>query len=172
MPEDALPWRVMDCVDCHNRPTHRYRMPMDEVDNAMANGYIDNTLPYIKHESMRLLRDGYETHDEAREAIPRELMGYYQQNYPDVAVTAAESIAEAADELVEIYTSNVFPEMKVDWGTYPDHSEHMDSPGCWRCHDRQHRTEDRERIGRDCDMCHTILAQEEQDPEILKTLNP
>jgi hypothetical protein len=171
-PEDALPWRIMDCVDCHNRPTHRYRLPMDEVDNAMANGYIDNTLPYIKRESMRLLQNGYESHEEAREGIPYELQDFYEQNYPDLIETEGESIAEAADELVEIYTSNVFPKMKVDWGTYPDHSEHMDSPGCWRCHDRKHRTDDRESIRRDCDMCHTILAQEEQDPEILDTLKP
>ena len=172
MPEDAMPWRVMDCVDCHNRPTHRYRLPMDEVDNAMANGYIDNTLPYIKRESMRLLRAEYQTHDEAREAIPRGLQEFYEQQYPDLLETRADSVSKAANELVVIYTSNVFPEMKVDWGTYPDHSEHMDSPGCWRCHDRKHRTEDRERISRDCDLCHTILAQEEEDPEILETLNP
>ncbi|MDH3546145.1 MAG: cytochrome C, partial [Gammaproteobacteria bacterium] len=83
-----------------------------------------------------------------------------------------DSIRTAANELVVIYTSNVFPEMNVDWGTYADHSEHMDSPGCWRCHDRKHRAEGRDRISRDCDMCHTILAQEEENPEILETLNP
>ena len=171
-PEDAMPWRVMDCVDCHNRPTHRYRLPMDEVDNAMANGYIDNTLPYIKRESMRLLKNGYQTHAEARESIARDLTEFYETNYPDVIESRMDAVDKAAAELVVIYTSNVFPEMKVDWGTYPDHSEHMDSPGCWRCHDRKHRTEDRERISRDCDLCHTILAQEEENPEILETLNP
>ncbi|NIS90369.1 MAG: cytochrome C [Woeseiaceae bacterium] len=172
MPDDAMPWRVMDCVDCHNRPTHRYRLPMDEVDNAMANGYIDNTLPYIKRESMELLRAEYATHDEAREAIPRGLLEFYEENYHEVVETRLDDINKAAEELVVIYTSNVFPEMSVDWGTYPDHSEHMDSPGCWRCHDRKHRTEDREQISRDCGLCHTILAQEEEDPEILETLNP
>jgi len=171
-PEDAMPWRVMDCVDCHNRPTHRYRLPMDEVDNAMANGYIDNTLPYIKRESMKLLKNGYATHDEAREAIPRLLFEFYAENYPVLLDTRMDSIRTAANELIVIYTSNVFPEMNVDWGTYPDHSEHMDSPGCWRCHDRKHRAEGRDRISRDCDMCHTILAQEEENPEILETLNP
>jgi hypothetical protein len=171
-PDDAMPWRVMDCVDCHNRPTHRYRSPMAEVDNAMANGYIDSSLPYIKRESMHLLRDGYASHDEAREAIPRRLIEFYQQNYPELIESRLDQVNKAAEELLVIYTSNVFPEMKVDWGTYPDQSEHMDSPGCWRCHDRKHRTESRERISRDCDLCHTILAQEEQDPEILKTLNP
>jgi len=171
-PEEVMPWRIMDCVDCHNRPTHRYRLPMDEVDNAMANGYIDNTLPYIKRESMRLLRDGYQTHDEARDDIPRKLFEFYEENYPELIESEMDTISKAAEELLVIYTSNVFPKMNVDWGTYPDHSEHMDSPGCWRCHDRKHRTEDREQISRDCDLCHTILAQEEKDPEILETLNP
>jgi len=170
--DDAMPWRTMDCVDCHNRPTHRYRMPMDEVDNAMANGYIDNSLPYIKRESMRILNGEYGTHAEAESAIPRELINFYEGNYPDILGSRRDAIDKAAGELVVIYTSNVFPEMNVGWGTYPDHSQHMDSPGCWRCHDRKHRTEDREAIPRDCDLCHTILAHEEQDPEILKTLNP
>lgn len=172
MPEDAMPWRVMDCVDCHNRPAHRYRMPMDEVDNAMAHGYIDSNLPYVKRESIRLLREKYQTHAEAREAIPEKLMEFYEKNYPELLDTSLKSISKAAEELIVIYTSNVFPEMNVDWGTYPDHSGHMDTPGCWRCHDRKHRTKQRERISRDCDLCHTILAQEEQDPEILDTLNP
>ncbi len=171
-PEDALPWRVMDCVDCHNRPTHRYRLPMDEVDNAMANGYIDSTLPYIKRESMRLLRAEYATHDEAKTSIRSDLVDFYKLNYTDVFENRMADIDKAVEELIVIYTSNVFPEMNVTWGTYPDHSEHMDSPGCWRCHDRKHRTEDREQISRDCGLCHTILAQEEKDPDILETLNP
>ncbi len=169
---DATPWRTMDCIDCHNRPTHRYQMPMDEVDNAMAKGYIDKALPYIKRESMRILRAGYATHAEAEEAIPRELQSFYAEKYPEVTSSHPEAIDQAAGELVEIYTSNVFPEMKVDWGTYPDNSQHFDSPGCWRCHDRKHKTDDGERISRDCGMCHTILAQEEESPEILETLNP
>lgn len=169
---EGTPWRTMDCIDCHNRPTHRYQMPMDEVDNAMAKGFIDKSLPYIKRESMRILRAGYATHAEAEEAILRELSAFYAEKYPELAASHGAAIDQAAGELVEIYTSNVFPEMKVDWGTYPDNSQHFDSPGCWRCHDRKHKTDDGERISRDCGMCHTILAQEEENPEILETLNP
>lgn len=72
----------------------------------------------------------------------------------------------------------VFPHMKVNWDTYPDHSGHPpvrsreNAPGCFRCHNRDHQTADGERISRSCDLCHTVLAQREQDPEILRVLNP
>ncbi len=171
-PEDAGPWRVMDCIDCHNRPTHRYNMPTDEVDNAMANGYMDKTLPYIKRESMRVLQAEYRDHAEAVEAIGREVRAFYAQSYPDVARDRAAAIDRSIEELGVIYTSNVFPQMKVTWGTYPDNSGHFDSPGCWRCHNRKHKTDDGKKISRDCGLCHTILAQEEENPEILETLNP
>jgi hypothetical protein len=119
-PEEVIArgWRTMDCIDCHNRPTHRYQMPMDEVDNAMAKGYIDATLPYIKRESMRVLRTAYATHVEAKEKIPDLVRAFYADKYPEIAAQKAEAINEAVEELVEIYTSNVFPEMAVDWGTY------------------------------------------------------
>ncbi len=171
-PEELGPWRTMDCIDCHNRPTHRYSMPMDEVDNAMANGYMDKSLPYMKRESMRVLQTEYKDHAEATETIGREIRGFYAENYPDIASSQVEGIDKSIKELVVIYTSNVFPKMKVTWGTYPDNSGHFDSPGCWRCHDRKHKTDDGKKITRDCGVCHTILAQEEQDPEILRTLNP
>lgn len=171
-PEDAGPWRVMDCIDCHNRPTHRYHMPMDEVDNAMANGYIDKTLPYIKRESVRVLEVEYADHAEATAAISRDIRAFYAENFPEIAGARAAAIEKSIAELQVIYTSNVFPQMKVTWGTYPDQSSHFDSPGCWRCHDRKHKTDEGRKISRDCGLCHTILAQEEEDPEILRTLNP
>jgi hypothetical protein len=171
-PADAKDWRTMDCLDCHNRPSHRYKMPMDEVDDAMAKGYMDKTLPYLKRESMRVLTAEYTSHESAKAAIGREIHAFYQKNYPSLADTKNAAIEQAIKELQEIYVSNVFPEMKVTWGTYPDNIQHFESPGCWRCHDRKHKTAEGEKISRDCGMCHTILAQEEENPEILNTINP
>jgi hypothetical protein len=171
-PEDASEWRTMDCIDCHNRPTHQYHLPMDEVDNAMAKGYMDKSLPFLKRESMKALEAQYNNHEEARAGISRQMHAFYQENYPEIADEKNAVIEQAIRELQVIYTSNVFPEMKVTWGTYPDNTQHFDSPGCWRCHDRKHKTDDGEKISRDCGMCHTILAQEEENPEILETLNP
>ncbi len=171
-PEEASEWRTMDCIDCHNRPTHQYHLPMDEVDNAMAKGYMDKSLPFLKRESMKALEAQYNNHEEARAGISRQMHAFYQENYPEIADEKNAAIEQVIRELQVIYTSNVFPEMKVTWGTYPDNTQHFDSPGCWRCHDRKHKTDDGEKISRDCGMCHTILAQEEESPEILETLNP
>jgi len=33
---------------------------------------------------------------------------------------------------------------------------HMDSPGCFRCHDDSHKTKDGMAIGQDCETCHAI----------------
>jgi len=57
---------------------------------------------------------------------------------------------------VEIYRRNVFPEMKVTFGTYPNNIGHIDFPGCFRCHDDDHKTSQGKAIGQDCETCHTI----------------
>ncbi len=177
-PADAE-WRVMDCVDCHNRPTHIYRPPAEEIDLLLAAGKIDTSLPYIKREGVRIIEEAdYETHDEARIGITETLNAFYRENYPDVLAQNAVAVTAAADALGDVYSWNVFPHMKVRWDTYPNHSGHppvrdrQDAPGCFRCHNRQHQTAEGERISRSCDLCHTVLAQREEDPEILKLLNP
>ena len=166
-------WRTMDCVDCHNRPTHVYRPPHVEIDTALDEGRIDKTLPFIKREGMRVVKASYGSHEAARKGIAEEIKSFYAQNYPQVASGSAAAVEQAGAELGNIYAWNVFPHMKVDWNTYPNHIGHQDSPGCFRCHNNKHRTEDgKERISRKCSTCHTILADGEPNPEILETLNP
>lgn len=179
MPEDRGEWRVMDCVDCHNRPTHIYRAPAEEIDQLLAAGKIDKGLPFIKREGVRIIEEAdYESHDAARVGITESLNAFYRENYPDVLAQNAVAVTAAADALGDVYSWNVFPHMRVRWDTYPDHSGHppvrarQDAPGCFRCHNRQHQTAEGERISRSCDLCHTVLAQREEDPEILKALNP
>jgi hypothetical protein len=178
-PEDAGEWRVMDCVDCHNRPTHIYRAPAEEIDTLLASGKMDKTLPYIKREGVRILEEAdYESHDEARVGIAESLTAFYRETYPDVLAQKAVEVTAAADLLGDVYSWNVFPHMNVRWDTYPNHSGHPpvrsreDAPGCFRCHNRQHETAEGEKISRNCSLCHTVLAQREQDPEILRLLNP
>ena len=168
LPDDLMPWRTMDCVDCHNRPTHRYDLAADAVDHALGSGTMDKTLPYLKRESMRVLYGDYESHEAARSQIENEITSFYRTQYPDLAAQKDFQITEAADELHEIYSSNVFPKMKVDWETYPDHGRH---DGCFRCHGRL-KTAKGEGIARNCGLCHSVLAWEDEDPEILTTINP
>jgi hypothetical protein len=60
--------------------------------------------------------------------------------------------------------------MKVTWNTYPNHIGHKDSPGCFRCHDKKHKTADGDKISKDCDTCHTVLAEDEENPAILRQM--
>ncbi|MBT8136166.1 MAG: NapC/NirT family cytochrome c [Gammaproteobacteria bacterium] len=171
-PDDAV-WREMDCVDCHNRPTHIYRQPDKELDLAMHEGRIARELPFIRREGMAALQANYESHDDARTQIAAALDEFYRNEYPDVHTASPDAIDGAAQQLGEIYANNVFPSMKVYWDTYPDHIGHQtNSAGCFRCHDRRHRTEQRERISKDCETCHTILADRESNPAILEQLLP
>jgi hypothetical protein len=172
---DANPdgeWRVMDCVDCHNRPTHVHRQPDDEIDQAIERHTIDGTLPYVHREGLRLLRENHASHEEARRAIAAGLDRFYVESYPDLARTKAAEIAQAGRALGDAYAYNVFPDMNVTWGTYPNHLGHRDFPGCFRCHDDEHKSADGNAISQDCSTCHTLLAVEEPNPEILSTLNP
>ncbi len=179
MPEDPGEWRTMDCVDCHNRPTHIYRAPGEELDILMSGGKVDTTLPYIKREGVRIIEEAdYKTKEDARIGVAESLQAFYQENYPELAVEKAVAITEAGDALGDIYSWNVFPHMNVRWDTYPDHSGHPPirsretAPGCFRCHNREHKTAEGDGISRNCTLCHTVLATREENPEILQQLNP
>jgi len=169
-PEDGGVWRTMDCVDCHNRPAHRYKSPGDEVDRAISQGLIDRSLPFVKRESMRVIQEQYPSHEEARTVMGEELRKFYTENYPDVSSSQADAIDAAATALGDIYSVNVFPGMEVWWDTYPNHIGHTQSAGCERCHTRGMRTDEREEINNDCETCHILLAEEEEDPDILSIL--
>jgi hypothetical protein len=171
-PEEGGVWRFMDCVDCHNRPSHKYSPPDIEIDRAIRDGLIDQSLPFVKREGLRIIDAEYPSHEQARVAISDELVRFYAENYPEVAAESSDGINAAAQSLGDIYSVNVFPEMKVWWNTYPEHIGHEQSPGCYRCHGKRLRTAERERISRDCDLCHTVLADKEQNPQFLSVLKP
>lgn len=164
---EALTWRVMDCVDCHNRPTHIYGQPPTEIDAALAEGRLDRSLPYLKREGVRALRASYDSHEAAREGIREQLVAFYRDQQPDTWAASQDAVLGAADVLGDIWSRNVFPSMNVTWGTYPTHIGHEVSDGCFRCHDEEHTAAGGEVISQDCSTCHSLLAMEEQDPEIL-----
>lgn len=163
-------WRTMDCVDCHNRPSHTFRMPVQEVDTAMGDGRLPKDLPFLHRESIRLMKASYPSQAAAREGIAQGLQAFYARQYPAVAASRQAAIRAAAAELAVLYNSNVFPSMKIGWGTYPNHIGHENSPGCFRCHDEAHKTSDGRTISQDCSLCHGLLAVQEKDPAILRSL--
>ena len=155
--------RQMDCLDCHNRPAHRFSSPNDAVDRAMALGKIDPGLPWIKSNVVAAIIAPYSTEDEALQKIAATL----KQKYPnerriDAAIAATHAI----------FKTNFFPEMKADWRAYPNHIGHKEWGGCFRCHDGKHKTADGKKTitSNNCNLCHTILAQGSGE-EFLK-LNP
>jgi hypothetical protein len=162
--------RKMDCMDCHNRPTHAFDLPEPAVDRAMNEGLISPTLPYIKKKAVEVLKTHYSSRETARQRILETLAEFYKVSYPDVYKSHRALVEQAADSVKNIYLRNVFPEMKVNWGTHPNNIGHQDFLGCFRCHDGSHAAADGRIIKNDCDTCHTILAMEETDPKILKDL--
>jgi len=165
----GLEWRTMDCVDCHNRASHNYRSPQQEVDLALMEGRIDRSLPFIKREGVRILTETvYDSHEAAREGISAAVKAFYAQNYPDLA--DSEAVAQAGKTLGDAYCWNNFPHMKVTWNLYPNHIGHQDTPGCFRCHDNKHKTETGEKIGKKCGTCHNLVAEEESNSALLQEL--
>lgn len=153
------PMRSVDCMDCHNRPSHNYRSPIRAVNQALHLGYIDISLPYVKRESVTVLDREYEDTPSAMQAIADHLNGFYKEEYPDLVTTRAEAIQKSIDAVQTVYKENIFPEMKVSWKAYPDHIGHSEFLGCFRCHGSELESTDGQTISKDCSLCHVILAQ-------------
>ena len=165
-------WRTMDCIDCHNRPTHIYYSPAKALDRKMADGAIDVTLPYIKRTAVEALTAATGEAGKAAdlEQIAAHVRDFYTKDYPDLAAEKKDAIEAAIGELQSIYQRNVFPEMKVSWGSYPNNLGHEEFPGCFRCHGGDHESKEGTPISNDCELCHATLAWDEEKPEILSQL--
>ncbi len=156
--------RRMDCIDCHNRPTHIYHPPARSVNHIMSLGWIDPKLPNIKSISVNALENPYIGRQSALDSIKLVINEYYQQNYPDIASSKKVKIDSAIVEVQKIYNRNYFPEMKVNWKNFNNNIGHLYYLGCFRCHDGKHVSDDGKVLSKDCNVCHTILAQQfEQD---------
>jgi NapC/NirT cytochrome c family, N-terminal region len=162
--------REMDCMDCHNRPTHVFELPERAVDHAMAAGDISSTLPFAKKTGVEILKRPYSSEGEAASRIPAAFEDYYRNTYPQVYAQRREEIGKSAQKLLAIFNRNVFPEMKITWGTYVNNIGHTDSIGCFRCHDEQHTSSEGKTITQDCTACHNPLAIDEKQPKVLTEL--
>ncbi len=149
--------RKLDCMDCHNRPAHRFRSPQEAVNIDLETGRIDPTLPYVKREAVAAMVAPYADLPAAIAGIAAHVTEFYAKNYPELSRERGASIAQAVERLRESYQRSFFPYMRVDWKTYPDNIGHMTSPGCFRCHDGKHVDERGEAIRSECNICHTFL---------------
>jgi hypothetical protein len=160
----------MQCVDCHNRPTHTFQLPERAVNRAMAVGQIPVLLPFIRKKGVEVLRTEYAGSEDAARKIPATIRDYYRQQQPEVYQSRSSDVDQAAAALLSIYNHNVFPDLKVTWGTYVNNLGHTDSPGCFRCHDEAHTSADQKTITQDCGACHEIVSASQASPEVLRTL--
>ena len=149
--------RRMDCMDCHNRPSHPMAATPERAVNAlMARGDIPKTLPFVRREAVKALRASYPSQEQAAEGISRTLRDFYRSQQPADYMSRRQDVEKAVQATTGVYRRNVFPEMNVQFGTYASNIGHIDFPGCFRCHDGNHKTQDGKEIGQDCDSCHSI----------------
>jgi hypothetical protein len=162
--------RTMDCIDCHNRPTHAFELPANAVDLRMSRGLISPELPYIHKKAVELLKADYPDRDSAQKQIVEGIENYYRTSYPDVYTSKRALIEQSAENTARIYLRNIFPDMKMSWGVHPNNLGHNDFPGCFRCHDGSHTSADGQTISNDCTACHNLLAVQEENPKLLADL--
>lgn len=155
----SLPTNRMDCIDCHNRPSHIYRPPVRIIDNSLALGRISTKLPAVRKAAIDALVQPYTSTQVAMDSIALVLREFYQNEYPSVLQEHDGLIEQAVAELQRQYGRNFFPRMKVNWKAYPNNIGHMTDLGCFRCHDNKHVSESGKVISKDCNSCHTILYQ-------------
>jgi hypothetical protein len=149
--------RLMDCMDCHNRPSHPMAASAERaVDEVIARGEIPRSLPFVRREAVKALKASYPSENAALEAIARALRDFYRTEQGEVYMGRRQDVERAVTGAQKIFQRNVFPEMSVQFGTYPNNIGHMDFPGCFRCHDDSHKTPDGKTISQDCESCHTI----------------
>ncbi|MDH5716498.1 MAG: NapC/NirT family cytochrome c [Spirochaetia bacterium] len=173
--KEELEEKEMDCIDCHNRPTHQFELPEKALADSLTLGLIDKTLPFIYREGLKILKEEY-TSGQIEKNISTSLRSFYDKEYPNIVKQKAAAIEKASQELINIYKKNVFPEMSLKWGYHLSHIGHNNTPGCGRCHNAEMVTKEGKNISdveADCDNCHDIAAEEEQNfCSIQKLLHP
>jgi len=163
--------RRMDCIDCHNRPAHTYLPPDVAVDQSIAAGRLDPSLPYLKRKTVEFLSKPYSTEQEALNTIASDLDAFYRTNYNQLYSQRTDTIKSAIGETQRIFKTYFFPEMKTDWSTHPNNIGHLYSSGCFRCHDGEHVSDTGKVIRNDCNICHTVLSDSARPATVPTTID-
>jgi hypothetical protein len=160
---DTLPRRTMDCVDCHNSPSHIYHSPDEAIDNAIELGQINSDIPEIKSITVQAMAIEYDSTEEAMQKISDTLTTFYKNKYPEYYKQNKDLIERAVSATQYEFSQNIFPFMKVRWSVYPNNIGHFYSVGCFRCHDGNHEDSTGQAISHSCTNCHAITAQGPSD---------
>ena len=143
----------MDCLDCHNRPAHTFSPAADRaVDGLIASGAVSPAVPYVRREMIAALKKADAGPGAAESVIASHLEGFYRTADAQLAPEIRRAVAATQ----QLHRRNVFPDMKVTWGTYVSQLGHSDVPGCFRCHDDNHKARDGRVVRQSCELCHSI----------------
>jgi hypothetical protein len=151
--------RQMDCVDCHNRPGHPYNPPGVILNALLAVQLVDSDLPEIKRVAVKALDGSYASREDGQKGIDASIRDFYTTTYPALSSNKAAAITAAIGALQRAYARNYDPSMKVSWKNFPNNQGHRFSPGCFRCHDGKHRSDDGAVLSRDCSLCHLLIER-------------
>jgi hypothetical protein len=151
--------RTMDCIDCHNRASHIYNQPDKTVNSYLSKGLMNESLPFIKSISVQVLEQQYSTREIALDSIEIKINDFYRNNYPEVYKSNVDQINSNIEQIKKIYKRNYFPYMNANWKHFPNNISHVYTPGCFRCHDGNHVSDDGKVISNDCNSCHLIISQ-------------
>jgi len=162
--------RLMDCVDCHNRPTHIFLSASQAIDSKLSDNTIPAYLPFIKRQALAAMTKDYPSQEVARVEISRALLGWYRANYSEMILNNPDVFERAIQGVVQAYNENVYPEMHVSWGTYKNNLGHQDGLGCFRCHGTLREVKTGKVISRDCELCHIISAEGKESSIGVQTL--
>jgi hypothetical protein len=165
--------RIMDCIDCHNRPTHTFHPPAKAIDWIIDTHDELRALPFFKRKAVAAIEGTYDTHAAGMDGVRATLEEYYRSEHPDFVAENADLVSSGADLAAQAYGKVVFPSMDTNWETHPNHIGHDDFPGCMRCHDDEMTTLDGEHtIPMDCETCHIFLVEDSPDyPDFAAALN-
>ena len=155
--------RIMDCIDCHNRPSHRYDPPWVYFDRAMLQDEISREIPFVKQVSMGVLTRSFTDMDTALMTIRDHITDYYKTGYGDFYARNTALLDSSITAIQNAFSQNTFPRMKVSYDGYPDHIGHLEYEGCFRCHNDAFVSDSGRKISRDCNLCHTIVGQGKPD---------
>ena len=171
--KDKVEMRTMDCIDCHNRPSHNYELPERALNRALDSGTVDPSLPFAKKAGHRDPEEGVQDRAGGRRTDPRGIREVLSRQPRRRSTRSARPMCRRSGKaLLDLFNRNVFPEMNVKWGSYPNNLGHTDFPGCFRCHDDGHKSvaDASVTMSQDCNLCHNLLAMDEKDPKILTDL--
>jgi nitrate/TMAO reductase-like tetraheme cytochrome c subunit len=149
--------RLMDCIDCHNRATHQFQPPEEIIADFMTQGTIDQSLPYINLKATEALYPQNSTLQEAYSKLDA-IENFYATDYPDLYAQKKASIESSIAQLKIVAQLTTFPDMKVNWDTYPDNATHV---GCFRCHGALVSTQGPDKgntVDVSCTLCHQPIT--------------